>query len=208
MAGLRYENYYMITTFLFDLGGVLFTNGTKKFIHEISSTYTIPEGVVKDMIDGEIGSLYRESKIDRDEFWKRVIESLNLKESSDLLEKKWIDGYEIMPKTKYLIEQLSKQYALYYLSDNVKERVDALDSKFHFLSLFKGGIFSHEVGVRKPNPKIYQFALNKCHTRPDETIFIEDKQIMLDPAKEMGINTILFVDPDSLESQLREQDYI
>lgn len=198
----------MITTFLFDLGGVLFTNGTKKFIHKISDTYAIPEGTVKDVIDGEIGSLYRESKIDRDQFWKRVIETLNLKESADVLEKKWIDGYEIMPKTKYLIEQLSKRYALYYLSDNVKERVDALDSKFHFLSLFKGGIFSHEVGVRKPNPKIYQFALNKCHARPDETVFIDDKQLMLDPARILGIETILFTSSDALETVLQDKRFI
>lgn len=113
-----------------------------------------------------------------------------------------------MPKTKYLIEQLSKRYALYYLSDNVKERVDALDSKFHFLSLFKGGIFSHEVGVRKPNPKIYQFALNKCHARPDETVFIDDKQLMLDPARILGIETILFTSSDALETVLQDKRFI
>lgn len=198
----------MITTFLFDLGGVLFTNGTKKFIRTISHIYTLSEDIVKDVIDGEIGSLYRESKINRDEFWKQVTKTLHLPESADALEKKWIDGYEIMPKTKSLIEQLSKKYSLYYLSDNVKERVDALDSKFHFLSLFKGGVFSHEVGVRKPNPKIYEFALQKSHTHAHEVVFIDDKQMMLDPAKEMGIKTILFTDPDSLESKLQEQNYL
>ena len=198
----------MITTFLFDLGGVLFTNGTKKFIHTISQTYTLSEDMVKGVIDGEIGSLYRESKINRDEFWERVIKTLHLNESADVLEKQWIDGYEIMPKTKSLIGLLSKRYSLYYLSDNVKERVEALDAKFHFLSLFKDGVFSHEVGVRKPNPKIYEFALQKSHAEVHEVVFIDDKQMMLDPAKEMGIKTILFTDPDSLESQLQEQDYI
>ena len=77
----------MITTFLFDLGGVLFTNGTKKFIKQISETYNLLEEQVKDIIDGEIGSLYRESKITRDEFWKRVMERLGLKEDADTLEK-------------------------------------------------------------------------------------------------------------------------
>lgn len=198
----------MITTFLFDLGGVLFTNGTKKFIHTICQEYAFSENEVKDVIDGEIGSLYREAKIGRDEFWKRAISSLHLQESADVLEKKWIDGYEIIPKTKTLIELLSKRYSLYYLSDNVKERVDALDAKFHFLSLFKGGVFSHEVGVRKPHPKIYEFALQNSHAEPSETVFIDDKQIMLNPAKQMGIETILFTNPDSLESLLKEKKFI
>lgn len=195
----------MITTFLFDLGGVLFTNGTKKFIKQISYSYKIPENEVKEVIDGEIGSLYRESKITRDEFWKKVSEKLHLNEPADVLEEQWIDGYEIIIKTKLLIEKLSRKYNLYYLSDNVKERVDALDKKFDFLKLFKGGIFSHEVGVRKPNPKIYEFALKKSNSRPQETIFIDDKQTMLEPAKILGIKTILFTTPEDLEKTLIRQ---
>ncbi|OGK62125.1 hypothetical protein A2334_04685 [Candidatus Roizmanbacteria bacterium RIFOXYB2_FULL_38_10] len=198
----------MITTFLFDLGGVLFTNGTKKFIRELSLSYRIPENEVKEVIDGEIGSFYRESKITRDEFWRLVIERLHLKESANILEKQWIDGYEIIPDTKLIITKLSKKYNLYYLSDNVKERVDTLDKKFNFLKLFKGGIFSHEVGVRKPNPKIYEFALNKSNAKPEQTVFIDDKQIMLEPAKLSGINTILFTTPKELEKYLLEQNLI
>lgn len=198
----------MITTFLFDLGGVLFTNGTKVFIKGLSFSYKIPEDEVTEVIDGEIGSLYRESKITRDEFWKKVIEKLHLSESADVLEKQWIDGYEIMKKTEFLIEELSKRYNLYYLSDNVKERVDALDRKFNFLKLFKGGVFSHEAGVRKPHPQIYEFALKRGNSRPEETIFIDDKQMMLDPAKTLGMKTILFISPDEFEKILINQKFI
>lgn len=85
----------MITTLLFDLGGVLFTNGTKKFITDLSDNYNLLEANVKAVIDGEIGSNYREAKITRDEFWKQVIEKLKLKESAQILEKQWIDGYGV-----------------------------------------------------------------------------------------------------------------
>jgi putative hydrolase of the HAD superfamily len=192
----------MITTFLFDLGGVLFTNGTKKFIKEISKSYMLSENIITEVIDGEIGSLYREAKISRDEFWRQVIEKLHLNESVDILEKQWIDSYEIISGTKQIIIELSKKYSLYYLSDNVKERVDALDTKFDFLKLFKGGIFSHEVGVRKPDPKIYEFALNKSNSNPERTIFIDDKEMMLKPARTLGLHTILFSTPQELKNKL------
>jgi len=198
----------VITTFLFDLGGVLFTNGTKKFIRQIRETYNLPEEQVKGVIDGEIGSLYRESKITRDEFWKRVIERLGLKEDADTLEKQWIDGYEMFEKTKSIIEKLKDKYDLYYLSDNVKERVEALDNKFAFIKLFKGGIFSHEVGVRKPNPRIYEYALEKASSKPEETIFIDDKEKMLLPAQQMGLKTILFISPEELEEILLKDGLI
>ena len=198
----------MITTFLFDLGGVLFTNGTKKFIKELSISYKIPEDKLREVIDGEIGSQYRESKITRDNFWKKVIEILHLPESANTLEKKWIDGYEIIFGTKEIIIELSKKYRVFYLSDNVKERVDSLENKFHFMRLFNGGIFSHEAGVRKPNPKIYEFALHKSNSKPEETIFIDDKPHFLEPAKKLRIETILFTTPEELRERLLERQLI
>lgn len=192
----------MITTFLFDLGGVLFTNGTKKFIKQISDTHKLRENVVKDIIDGEIGTLYRESKISRDDFWQKVKDALHLQEDADTLEGQWINCYELIPKTKSIIEKLSLKYSLYYLSDNVKERVDALDKKFSYSKLFKGGIYSHEVGARKPNPKIYEFALKKSKSKPEETIFIDDKPFMLIPAEKLRINTLAFTTSQELEKDL------
>jgi FMN phosphatase YigB (HAD superfamily) len=91
-----------------------------------------------------------------------------------------------------------------YLSDNVKERVDMLDVRFGFISWFDGGIFSHEVGVRKPNPKIYEFALQKGGTKPDETVFIDDKPKMIEPATKMGITGLVFETPEKLEKDLIE----
>ncbi|MEK7079554.1 MAG: HAD family phosphatase [Patescibacteria group bacterium] len=193
----------MITTILFDLGGVLFTNGTKIFVHQLSTAYNIPEEKVKDVLDGDIGSQYREAKITRDMFWRQVKESLNIKEETSVLEKQWIDGYELISGTKQIIEELSKKYKIYYLSDNVKERVDALDRKFDFKKLFQGGIFSHEVGVRKPNPKIYEYALSVSGSLPNETVFIDDKQKMLDPAVKIGMKTILFTSPEKLMEDLK-----
>lgn len=194
----------MITTFLFDLGGVLFTNGTKHFILELSKKYSLSEDFVKNIIDGELGTLYREGTISRDEFWTKVKEKLAISESVGSLEKQWIQGYEIIHETKNCIKELSAKYNVFYLSDNVKERVEALDLRFQFISLFKGGIFSHEVGVRKPDPKIYTFALSKAQAFPVETVFIDDKESNLDPAKKMGITPLLFTSPTQLRRDIEK----
>jgi epoxide hydrolase-like predicted phosphatase len=198
----------MIKTVLFDLGGVLFTNGTKKFIKEISQRYNLSEDIVTDVMDGEIGSQYREAKITRDEFWKQVVEKLHLTEDIDKLEAEWIDGYDLIEGTKDIIFELKDKYSLYYLSDNVKERVERINAKYHFMDWFKGGIYSHEVGVRKPDPKIYQFCLEKAEVKPEEAVFIDDKPQMLIPAKEMGIIPVLFTNPEDLKHQLKELELI
>lgn len=196
--------FKMYKFILFDLGGVLFTNGTKKFISNLSTRYNIPLIKIQEIIDGNIGTQYREGKIGRDEFWRKVIGLLNLKEDANLLEKEWIDGYKLIEGTKDIILSLKGKFKLFYLSDNVEERVQKLNDKFGFLRWFDGGIFSHNLGIRKPNPLIYKAALEKANTIPAEAIFIDDKPHFLIPAKEMGITTIWFESPEKLKKKLQQ----
>lgn len=192
----------MIKAILFDLGGVLFTNGTKKFNQVISARYHLSDDFVKDAMDGEIGTNYREAKITRDEFWKLFLQKLNIHEDDETLEKEWVGYYELIEGTRDIIFELSKKYKIYYLSDNVKERVDKLDERFGFLKWFTDGVFSHDAGVRKPDPRIYTYTLNKLNIKPEEGVFIDDKESSLVPARQMGITTILFTSPEQLRSDL------
>src|SRR5260221_9495311 len=193
----------MIKAILFDLGGVLFTNGTKKFVEYTSEKYGIDKEKISNVVDkGEIPDAYREGRIGRAEFWSKVKQELNLPEDIEALEKEWISRYELIQGTKDILQELAKRYKIYFLSDNVKERVDAINKKFDFLSWFEAGVFSHEVGVRKPHPKIYKLALQKAGEVPEEAVFIDDKESALKPAFEMGMTTILFESPEQLRERL------
>ncbi len=192
----------MYKLIIFDLGGVLFTDGSNLFVEYLHKEYHLPVEDIKHVISGKIGTAYREGKITRDEFWKKVLEKLPINGDPSLLEKQWINSYDLIDETKIIIQLLRKHYSLFYLSDNVKERVDALNTKFQFLSLFDGGVFSHEVGVRKPDPRIYLAALEKAHMNPQESVFIDDKESSLPPAKALGIETILFTTPKQLKYDL------
>lgn len=192
----------MIRLILFDLGGVLFTDGTSKFIKSISTRYNIPAEKVSDIVNGEIGLKYRESQISRDEFWNQLVSSLSLTENIIDLENEWISYYEIFEKTKEIIIKLKEKYKVYYLSNNVKERAERLDEKFGYMRLFDGGIYSHEVKAIKPDPRIYEYALKKAGFQGNEALFIDDKESALPTANKMGITTLLFTSPEKLESDL------
>lgn len=192
----------MIKLILFDLGGVLFTDGTSKFIKSISTRYDIPLEKVSDIVNGELGLKYREAQITRDEFWNQLVSKLSLNENIIDLENEWISYYELFEKTKEIIIKLKEKYKVYYLSNNVKERAERLNEKFDYLKLFDGGVYSHEVKAIKPDPRIYEFALNKAGFSANETVFIDDKESSLEPARKMGIETILFENSDKLEADL------
>ena len=193
----------MVKAIIFDLGGVLFTNGTAAFVKKIVVRYGQKETTVRDVLDGKLRSLYRDAKISRDEFWKEAKEALGFHEDTKELESEWIASYELIEGTKKIIKALAKTYNVYFLSDNVRERVEQLEQKYHFLSLFSGGIFSHEVGMRKPDPRIYRMILELARVSPHEAIYIDDKPGFLIPAQKIGMTTFVFTNPELLRKDLQ-----
>lgn len=129
---------------------------------------------------------------------------LGIAENLDQLVDEWFGYYKLIEGTRDIILALRSSYKVIYLSDNVQEWVDRIDALYHFKQWFEGGVFSHEVGVRKPDPKIYEFALQHAGVKADESVFIDDKESLLKPAAAMGITTILFKNPEDLKAQLQK----
>lgn len=192
----------MIRAIIFDLGGVLFTNGTNKFIDYLSKTYHLNKNIVQEVVDGQIGSNYRENKISRDEFWLLVLKRLGIKANISYLENKWIENYQLIEGTKKLILMLKPKYKIYFLSDNVKERVDRLEQEYHFIDWFDGGVFSHEVGIRKPNPEIYRLILKKIGISSSKCLYVDDKPKFSLQAKNLGFAVLVFNSPEIFKQDL------
>lgn len=52
-------------------------------------------------------------------------------------------------------------------------------------------ILSHQVGLSKPDPRIYELMLQQLGFSANECIFVDDMEKNLLPAKQMGIKTLL-----------------
>nr|XP_020668273.1 bifunctional epoxide hydrolase 2 [Pogona vitticeps] len=65
-------------------------------------------------------------------------------------------------------------------------------------------IESCRVGLQKPDPRIYEYALKELKAKPEEVIFLDDIGANLKPAREMGIATILVEDADSALRKLQD----
>ena len=72
----------------------------------------------------------------------------------------------------------------------------------NFLPFFDFGYTSWELGVRKPDPKIYHLVLEKHDLQTSDVIFIDDTQKNVDAANLLGIKSIKFDDISQLATQL------
>jgi putative hydrolase of the HAD superfamily len=58
------------------------------------------------------------------------------------------------------------------------------------------------VGLRKPDPRIYELVCTELMVKPPEAIFLDDIGRNLKAARELGMTTIKVVDPDSALAEL------
>lgn len=195
----------MIKTVIFDLGGVYFSNGTKIANGVISDVYKIPKQKVKDVLEGDLGTQYRIGYITYNEFWAKAKEYWEIDVPSQDLANIWVGEYKPIEQTAAIIDRLnSAGYEVIFLSDNVQERVDYLEERYHFLGKFKDGVFSHLVHTRKPDPAIYRMALEKASHPAQECIYIDNKAELVKPAEELGMTGIVFESARQLEQALKD----
>ena len=71
------------------------------------------------------------------------------------------------------------------------------------LSLFEHVVESSKVGLRKPDPRIYQHACELLGVPPDRCIYLDDLGINLKPARALGMRTIKVGDPDVAIDELQ-----
>ena len=64
-------------------------------------------------------------------------------------------------------------------------------------------IISAEVGVVKPEAKIFKIALEQANVKPKEMVFVDDFPANIEGCKKLGIKGILFRDPDSVIKQIQ-----
>jgi putative hydrolase of the HAD superfamily len=103
-------------------------------------------------------------------------------------------------KEKYRTFLLSNNNEIHYnwIMDYLK-REHNLESNAHF---FEKDYYSHLMKMRKPNPDIFEFVLQKHQLNPKETLFIDDSPQHLKTATNLGLNTHLLLPEESLESYL------
>lgn len=103
------------------------------------------------------------------------------------------------------IEDLKgRGYRVYYLSnffDKVRrECMDTLD----FMSHMDGGIMSYTVQLIKPDYLIYEELLKRYDLNPQECVFIDDREVNCQSARELGMTAIQFQNVSQAKEALNQ----
>lgn len=191
---------------VFDLGGVLFEWKPQKIVSALFSdpqtqniarlnTFEHPDWVELDR-----GSLDVKEAIHR-----AVLRTgLSHAKISELMEQ-MPRSLILIPDTLNLIYRLkTKTHRLFCLSNMPLPAMSYLESQHLFWNIFDGMVVSSRVHLVKPDAEIYRYLIDTFSLVPSETVFIDDNQLNIDSAEELGIRTILFENPTQCEHRLKE----
>jgi putative hydrolase of the HAD superfamily len=67
-------------------------------------------------------------------------------------------------------------------------------ARYGFPDLTDTIVYSHEVGVSKPDPAIYLEACRRLGVRPEEAVFLDDVEAAVDGARAVGMSGVVFRD--------------
>jgi 2-haloacid dehalogenase len=85
-----------------------------------------------------------------------------------------------------------------------REEFDRATAIFEFLGEFDGTVISGDVGAMKPEPAIYQAAVERLGLVPERTLFVDDRCENVEAAKNYGFIGHVFHNAAGLEHCLRE----
>ncbi len=90
----------------------------------------------------------------------------------------------------------SRGVEIWCLSNDLSEWSKKLRIRFGLNKYLCGSVISGDVGIRKPDPKIYKKLLEQLNVKANDVIFVDDRIKNLEPAAELGFTTIIFSPTD------------
>ena len=195
----------MIKTIFFDIGGVLIDIHPERTYQYLSDSADVEVSMVKESFPWDAHDQYERGIMNNEDWFITYKESLPqpccLKRSDFWNAWKLLLGEE--KNTVNILEALNKQYSIWLLSNtNPKHIQDEIEKRYLFPSLVNGAVYSYDVGFRKPEKEIYEIAMQRANTKPQECLFIDDLLENIQAAKQIGIEGIHFRSSEQLKQDL------
>ena len=189
----------------FDLGGVIVRTGDReprtKLAERLGMTY---EELAKAVFENESSLRASLGAISPQEHWADVIQRLRLPPSeADVVRHEFFAGDSLDLDLINFIRSLRPKYRTGLLSNAWSDmRAYLISQKIE--DAFDQLIISAEVGIMKPDARIYQLALEKLNVAPEEAVFVDDFTVNIEGARAIGMYAILFTQPDRTLEELKQ----
>jgi putative hydrolase of the HAD superfamily len=138
---------------------------------------------------GAVAAAYLEASLGRigaDAFWERV--GLDA-----AVESRYLAGHTLVPGARAFLERArAAGMPVWCLSNDVARWAGTIRRSLGVDHLLRGAVISSDVGVRKPDARIYEHLLACVGCPPSDVLFIDDRVQNVAAAATLGVRSVCF----------------
>jgi epoxide hydrolase-like predicted phosphatase len=197
----------MLQGIIFDVGNVISQTHGYRLIQILAHTYQTSQDQVRQAIIKPMNA-FRIGKITETQFWQLLSEKLAKPLPSnayDILHTQFDKALEIHTHVLDYIRLFKKQGIRVAAVSNTIPPFVAITKQRGGYADFDFVLNSCEVGLCKPDPAIYLLALKKLQTEPTTVLFIDDREENLKTSRQLGMQSFLVTNKDTLIQELDRQ---
>jgi len=191
------------TTVVFDLGGVVLDWNPRYLYRQ-----WLDDAEIEAFLD-ETGLLTWNARLDAGGSWPEEIEELatafpHRRALIEAFWRRWPEtlGAEIAGTVEILRELRDAGVRVVALSNWSAVTFPVAYERFDVLHWFDGIVLSGEVGVNKPDTRIFEVMAQRLAVDPAQAVFIDDSRANVAAASALGYHAIHFTAPDELRAEL------
>ncbi|MGA2728383.1 MAG: HAD family phosphatase [Terracidiphilus sp.] len=150
---------------------------------------------------------YDEGKLSGITFWQKLLRDAQMEPDQAKVEQlNSLDARMWTTQNPAMVawqKRLKQHGVLTAILSNMGDSVLAnIQREFDWINGFDVLVWSYQLHMAKPDPKIYLHTLQRLGTRSEETLFIDDKRVNVDAAIALGMKAIEFSTVKKLEKDL------
>ncbi len=188
-----------------DFGGVLMRTEDKgprtRQAEALGMTYRELEKVIFECETSQRASL---GEIPEEAHWQAVAEALRLpRPDADRVTAQFFAGDRADQVWLDFLRSLRPERKVCLIS-NAWSGLRAFITRQGFADVFDHMVVSAEVGLMKPDARIYRLALEELNARAEESVFLDDVLANVEAARAVGMHGIHFTQPEKALEELKQ----
>ncbi len=179
----------MVEVLLFDLGGVVVEYSGVEEMARLLPPGTSESEVIERWKRCPHTEAFCLGQLSRQDFGERFVRDWGI----DMAPERFLEEFRswskcLLPGAVELLASLRSRFRLAALSNSNELHWERNSSDLGVTDLFEVAISSHQVGLSKPDPRIYLEALDRLDVSPDRTMFFDDLHENVVAATDLGIH--------------------
>ena len=184
-----------IEAVIWDLGGVILRTEDRRLRAAWESRLNLPEGELDKLVfAGEMGRKAALGQAQAEDVWQWVGSRLELgPEELERLQAEFWQGDQLDGALVQFIRELRRECRTALLSNAWPGMRQMIENEWGIADCFDDLFISAELGLAKPDPKIYRLALDRLDLPPARAVFIDDFSENVKAAAALGLRAIQFL---------------